>query len=136
MLVRRVIAAPPRHAANQAYRRRLGIVDDGGWEREVALAWAAWLVATVPRQIGQARGANPTWGISTLRERVAGRLDRFVERTTAVDQVPVLTATMRTMRDRLVERWPSDDVVLRAYPVFANPGERVASAPSWWSEPA
>jgi aminoglycoside phosphotransferase (APT) family kinase protein len=122
--------------ANEAYRRRLGITDDVGWEREVALAWAAWLVATVPRQIGQARDANPTWGISTLRERVAGRLDRFVERTTAVEAVPVLTATMRTMRDRLVEQWPSDDVVLRAYPAFADPGERVPSTPSWWSETA
>jgi aminoglycoside phosphotransferase (APT) family kinase protein len=120
--------------ANEAYRRRLGIVDDAGWEREVALAWGAWLVATVPRQIGQARDANPTWGISTLRERVAGRLHRFVERTTAVETVPLLTATMRTMRDRLVERWPADDVVLRAYPAFAKPGERVASAPTWWSE--
>jgi aminoglycoside phosphotransferase (APT) family kinase protein len=122
--------------ANAAYRGRLGIVDVPGWQREVTLAWAAWLVATIPRQIGQARDANPTWGISTLRERVAGRLDRFVERTTAVDQVPVLTDTMRTMRDRLVERWPADDVVLRAYPAFASPGERVATPPQWWSETA
>ena len=123
-------------AANAAYRERLGIVDTAGWHRELALACAAWLVATVPRQIDQARDANPTWGITTVRERIAGRLSRFVDRTTAVDELPALTETMRKMRDLLVDRWPHDDAVLRAYPAFAMPGERVADPPEWWSETA
>ena len=122
--------------ANAAYRERLGIVDAVGWHRELALACAAWLVATVPRQIDQARDANPTWGITTVRERIAGRLSRFVDRTTAVDELPALTETMRKMRDLLVDRWPPDDSVLRAYPAFAEPGERVAGPPDWWSETA
>ncbi len=123
-------------SVNAAYRARLGVGDGAGWEREVMLAWAAWLVATIPRQLKQARDANPTWGITTLRERVAGRLTLFVERTTAVDELPVLTETMRRMRDLLVGRWPVDDTELRAYPAFAEPGERVATAPDWWSETA
>ena len=97
---------------------------------------AAWLVATVPRQIDQAHDANPTWGITTVRERIAGRLSRFVDRTTAVDELPALTETMRRVRDLLVDRWPRDDTVLRAYPAFATRGERVAGPPDWWSETA
>lgn len=122
--------------ANAAYRERLGIVDAVGWHRQLALACAAWLVATVPRQIDQARDANPTWGITTVRERIAGRLSRFVDRTTAVDALPALTESMRKLRDLLVDRWPHDDTVLRAYPAFAMPGERVADPPDWWSETA
>ena len=122
--------------ANAAYRERLGVVDEEAWHRELTLACAAWLVATVPRQIDQARDANPTWGITTVRERIAGRLGRFVDRTTAVDELPALTATMRKVRDLLVDRWPRDDSVLRAYPAFAEPGERVAGPPDWWSETA
>jgi hypothetical protein len=61
---------------------------------------------------------------------------RFVDRTTAVDELPALTESMRTMRDLLVDRWPHDDAVLRAYPAFAKPGERVAGRPDWWSETA
>jgi aminoglycoside phosphotransferase (APT) family kinase protein len=122
--------------ANAAYRERLAIADAAAWDRELALACAAWLVATVPRQIDQARDANPTWGITTVRERIAGRLGRFVDRATAVDELPVLTETMRKVRDLLVDRWPHDDTVLRAYPAFAEAGERVAGPPDWWSETA
>jgi Phosphotransferase enzyme family len=122
--------------ANTAYRERLGIVDSAGWRRELTRACAAWLVATIPRQVDQARDTNPTWGITTVRERIAGRLSRFVDRTTAVDELPALTESMRKMRDLLVDRWPRDDAVLRAYPAFAAPGERVADPPDWWSETA
>jgi Ser/Thr protein kinase RdoA (MazF antagonist) len=131
-----VASLPPRLVApaNAAYRARLGMVDATHWDHQVTLAWAAWLVATIPRQLERTRDENPEWGVSTLRARVAGRLTRFAERTTAVNELHALTETMRRMRDLLVARWPEDDTELPAYPAFAEPGERVATPPDWWSE--
>jgi hypothetical protein len=79
---------------------------------------------------------NNLWGTTTFRARVAGRLDRFVHRTTAPGLIPDLTEVMRELHAAVVALRPAETGMLPSYPAFARPGEPVAAPPEWWFEGA
>ena len=118
--------------ASRAYREHVTAT-----ERDMVLAWAAWLVATTSTLLRRVLdGDDDEWGTTTFAARVAGRLDRFACRTSAAGELPGLTKVAHDLHERLVGAWTERDTALPAYPALAHEGDRVATVPDWWFEGA
>ena len=122
---------------NAAYRKRLGVVDEAAWHCEFALASPRGSWRRSRARSTRHTTSNPTWGITTIaRERIAGRLGRFVDRTTAVDE---LRRSPRRCGRSATSSWTARHATTRCCTrvhVSPEPGERVAGPPDWWSETA
>ncbi len=77
-----------------------------------------------------------TGGLGSGKSEALAAFERLGAPTLSSDAVVHELLGTERVRDLLVDRWPHDDTVLRAYPAFAEAGERVAGPPDWWSETA
>lgn len=113
---------PPRvcDQMEEVYRRELSrgcpeAMDDRLFKRAVVEACAWRLLTTLsPGFLTK----DQMWGISTLRQRVMVRLDRFAEVSATTGHLQALGATARNLAASLRELWPAEADEMPLFPAF------------------
>lgn len=104
----------------EVYRHELAkgcpeATDDKLFKRAVVEACAWQLLSTMYTGL---LNKDLPWGISTQRQRIVVRLDRFAEVSTAVGHLKLLGATARNLAASLRKQWQSGMDEMPLYPAF------------------
>jgi hypothetical protein len=91
--------------------------EDRVFEDALAHACAFWLLSTLAGQLAKVVEEDRPWGISTVRQRVLGRLDAFITTSEEFRRLPALRAMAARLQNRLVQEWP-ETVPMPTYPSF------------------
>jgi hypothetical protein len=80
--------------------------DDRIFEGALAHVCAFWLLSTLTRHLAKVMNEDRPWGISTVRQRVLGRLDAFITAGEEFRRLPALRGMAYRLRQRLLQAWP------------------------------
>ncbi len=133
------VPAELAHAALLAHRQALaeqGVVLDDGWDRALAVALGAFVVARgrdAAEAVAVGRGHHVApWGTTTMRPRVLAWAEALASAPAAADVLPRLRAVALALQDRLRAAWPDEEIP--HYPPFAPHGGAVAQHPEGWRD--
>jgi len=106
------------------YRAELGTQcreaqDDRMFGVALAMASAFWALTTLARSLPGALDGDPQWGIATLRPRIVGRLEAFIQAADEFRTLPALGGTASRCLDQLAARWP-ETRPLPLYPAWSK----------------
>jgi hypothetical protein len=89
--------------------------EDGIFEAALTDVCAFWLLSTLARHLATSMEEDRTWGISTMRQRILGRLDVFIMTAEEFRRLPALRGMAARLHERLLQAWPHT-VPLPLYP--------------------
>ena len=119
---------PPDLVSNmeRAYRAELvkgcpEAEDDRLFEDALVDVCGFWLLSTLGRHLVKATEQDRPWGISTVRQRVLGRLDAFITTAEEFRLRPALRAMAARLQHTLLQAWP-ETLPLPLYPSFNTRG--------------